>query len=191
PPRTRPKTVRLEHLSGVRRGDGAGDARLRARTKPRLSLSPAHALAAILLLAAALSASLTMLVQQARNIAALEEGAATAMTDETDAERSGRDTAPPPQDADAADDAADEANVAGPAPAPQQTPPPATDSRVDLNTADLTQLDAIAGIGPVLAQRILDHRHANGAFTSVDQLLEVKGIGPKTLEKLRGQVKVG
>jgi competence protein ComEA len=59
---------------------------------------------------------------------------------------------------------------------------------VNLNTASLQELDTLAGVGPVTAQRILDHRQRIGRFTSVDQLLDVSGIGPKTLEKLRPQV---
>ena len=52
---------------------------------------------------------------------------------------------------------------------------------VNLNTATLEQLDTLPGVGPVTAQRILDWRSAHGAFTSVDELLEVEGIGEKTL----------
>nr|WP_240542123.1 helix-hairpin-helix domain-containing protein [Bifidobacterium sp. CP2] len=64
------------------------------------------------------------------------------------------------------------------------------DTRLDLNTATLDQLDAISGIGPVTAQRILDYRASIGRFTSVDQLLDVPGIGVKTLEKIRPEVRV-
>ena len=56
---------------------------------------------------------------------------------------------------------------------------------VNINTASQRELDALPGIGEVLAQRILDYRKANGAFSSVDELVKVKGIGEKTLEKLR------
>lgn len=64
------------------------------------------------------------------------------------------------------------------------------DGRIDLNTAGLNELDSITGVGPVIAQRILDHRAQIGRFASVDELLDVKGIGPKTLEKMRPQVVV-
>lgn len=61
---------------------------------------------------------------------------------------------------------------------------------VDLNTATLEQLDALPGIGPVLAARILDWRSANGRFSSVDELGEVSGIGEATLADLRPAVRV-
>ncbi|MDQ0575160.1 ComEA family DNA-binding protein [Agromyces albus] len=53
----------------------------------------------------------------------------------------------------------------------------AGDGVVHLNTADLAALDTLPRIGPALAQRIIDWRDANGPFTSVEQLLEVTGIG--------------
>jgi competence protein ComEA len=52
---------------------------------------------------------------------------------------------------------------------------------VNLNTATLEQLDGLPGVGPVTAQKILDWRTAHGAFTAIDELLEVDGIGEKTL----------
>ena len=61
---------------------------------------------------------------------------------------------------------------------------------VNLNTATLEELDTISGIGPVTARKILDYRQRIGMFSSVDQLLEVSGIGVKTLEKMRAKVTV-
>lgn len=57
-------------------------------------------------------------------------------------------------------------------------------ARVSLNTADLAGLDTLPGVGPVLAQRILDWRAAHGRFASVDELGEVSGIGEKLLAQL-------
>ena len=56
---------------------------------------------------------------------------------------------------------------------------------VNINTASKKELDALPGIGEVLAQRIIDYRSANGLFSTVDDLTKVKGIGAKTLEKLK------
>lgn len=59
------------------------------------------------------------------------------------------------------------------------------ENRVNINTASASELDALPGIGPVLAQRIIDRRTEQGPFTSVEELLEVNGIGQATLDGLR------
>jgi competence protein ComEA len=59
---------------------------------------------------------------------------------------------------------------------------------VHLNSATLEQLDALPGVGPVTAQKILDYRQQHGAFGSVDELDAIAGIGPARLETLRGLV---
>ncbi len=63
-------------------------------------------------------------------------------------------------------------------------------SQLDLNTATAADLDGLPGIGPVLAQRIVDHRSRHGPFTAVDQLDDVPGIGPATAAELAGLVAV-
>ena len=67
---------------------------------------------------------------------------------------------------------------------------PTAPAVVDLNRADLAQLDSLPGVGPVLAQRILDWRRAHGRFTSVDELGEVSGIGEQLLRQLAPRVTV-
>ena len=59
---------------------------------------------------------------------------------------------------------------------------------VQLSTATLEQLDALPGIGPVTAQKILDYRAQHGAFSSVDELDAIPGIGPARIDQLRGLV---
>jgi competence protein ComEA len=61
----------------------------------------------------------------------------------------------------------------------------ATQGPVHLNTATLEQLDALPGVGPVTAQKILDYREKHGAFSSLDDLDAIPGIGPARLEQLR------
>jgi competence protein ComEA len=63
-------------------------------------------------------------------------------------------------------------------------------SPLDLNAATLDQLDALPGVGPVLAQRIVDWRTAHNGFTSVDQLRQVGGIGGRKFDQLRPLVRV-
>ena len=57
--------------------------------------------------------------------------------------------------------------------------------RVSLSSASVTELDALPGIGPVTAQKIVDHRLAHGGFRSVDDLDAIPGIGPARVEQLR------
>ena len=61
---------------------------------------------------------------------------------------------------------------------------------VDLNAATLSDLDALPGVGPVMAGRIVDWRTAHGRFTTVDQLREISGIGARTFERLKPHVRV-
>jgi competence protein ComEA len=65
---------------------------------------------------------------------------------------------------------------------------PAVAGPVHLNSATLEQLDALPGVGPVTAQKILDYRQQHGAFSSVDELDAISGIGPARLEQLRDLV---
>lgn len=61
---------------------------------------------------------------------------------------------------------------------------------VNINRANVEELETIRGIGPVLAQRIIQYRQDNGQFNRVDDLVQVKGIGEAKLEKIKNQVTV-
>jgi competence protein ComEA len=63
--------------------------------------------------------------------------------------------------------------------------------KVNLNTATLSQLQDLPGIGPALAARIVDHRQKNGAFKSVEDVMAVKGIGERNFAKIQDFLSVG
>jgi competence protein ComEA len=74
--------------------------------------------------------------------------------------------------------------------APVGTAPGSTGGLININTASAVELEALSGIGEVLAATIVEYRTQNGPFAAVDDLLDVSGIGPATLEEIRDQVTV-
>lgn len=208
--------VRLAGLAGVQPTDCLDEGELTSRfrrDRPRLTVKPVHALIVVLLLCCALSASLTLLVRQSLHYAAYREQETSMQhqTQSSDPAQEGASGEEPSEDGASAsddgeshdvasDDLSDESSDASSddAQPPEPSNPDAggaapgidEQGRIDLNTASLEQLDTITGVGPAIAQRILDYRSQVGRFSSVDQLLEVSGIGPKTLERMRDQVVV-
>jgi competence protein ComEA len=73
---------------------------------------------------------------------------------------------------------------------PGGTVPGSTSGLINVNTASATELETLSGIGEVLAATIIEYRTQNGPFASVDDLMDVSGIGPATLEEIRDQVTV-
>ena len=67
---------------------------------------------------------------------------------------------------------------------------PSDGSRININTATSQELQTLPRIGPALAQRIIEYRQTSGRFSTVDDLTNVKGIGEKTLEKIRDSITV-
>lgn len=67
----------------------------------------------------------------------------------------------------------------------------ATDGLVNINSADLAALDALPGIGPTTAQAIIDQRTSGGAFTQIDDIQNVKGIGPSLFAQIKARITVG
>jgi competence protein ComEA len=68
---------------------------------------------------------------------------------------------------------------------------PAPAGKVNLNTATVSQLEDLPGIGPALAARIVEHRQKNGTFKTVDDLMAVKGIGEKNFARIQSYLSVG
>jgi len=68
---------------------------------------------------------------------------------------------------------------------------PAPSGKVNLNSASAEQLTALPGVGPALAARIVEHRQKQGSFRSVQELMNVRGIGEKNLAKIQGYLSVG
>ena len=73
----------------------------------------------------------------------------------------------------------------------EATAEPDADPGIDLNTATLEQLITLPGIGPVKAQAIVDYREGTGQFQSIEEVTEVRGIGPATYEGIRDLIRVG
>lgn len=62
--------------------------------------------------------------------------------------------------------------------------------RININTADVTLLQQLTGVGPVTAQKIVDYREQNGKFQSIEDLKNVSGIGEKTFEKMKDDITI-
>lgn len=81
-----------------------------------------------------------------------------------------------------------ETTLPAPLPAGQVTRADAASGLVNINTASLEELDSLSGIGPAIAQRIIEYRLTNGLFASVEDLMKVKGIGPNTFAKIKDAI---
>jgi len=66
----------------------------------------------------------------------------------------------------------------------------ANNDLININTASLEELDSLPGIGPTIAQRILDYRTENGPFSTIDEIMEVPGVGPATFDEIKELITV-
>ena len=76
-------------------------------------------------------------------------------------------------------------------PSPVPTDTTQAGERININTATAQQLEQLPGVGPSLAQRIIDYRDANGPFSSVGELINVPGIGAGRLEDILNLITIG
>ena len=74
--------------------------------------------------------------------------------------------------------------------APAPKPVATATAPVNLNTATAEQLATIPGVGPKMAERIIDYRQKNGGFKKIEELMNVQGIGEKNFLKLKAQISV-
>jgi competence protein ComEA len=74
--------------------------------------------------------------------------------------------------------------------APKSKPAPAVSTPVNLNTATAADLEALPGVGAATARLIIEHREKNGGFKKIEELMNIKGIGEKSLLKLKPMVTV-
>lgn len=79
----------------------------------------------------------------------------------------------------------------GASPAPSESMSIAANGAIDINTADVAALDALPGIGPVIAQRIIDYRSDFGPFARVEELARVDGISAEMVRELGDRITVG
>jgi len=68
---------------------------------------------------------------------------------------------------------------------------PASGDKVNINTAGVDELVALPGIGKAYAERILEYRQKNGPFKRIEDILNVRGIGEKTFERIRDRLTLG
>jgi competence protein ComEA len=69
-------------------------------------------------------------------------------------------------------------------------PSNAEDGKININSAGLSELDKIPGVGPVTAQKIIDYREKYGVFNSIEDLKKIGGMGDKTIDKFRDKVDI-
>lgn len=68
---------------------------------------------------------------------------------------------------------------------------PVTAEKVNINTASQAKLEELPGIGPVLAQNILNYREKIGSFKSIEQIMDVNGIGEKKFDAMKNMIMIG
>lgn len=89
-----------------------------------------------------------------------------------------------------AKDSGDEESLILPGATEESTTTEDNPDLININTASADELDSLPGIGPSIAQRILDYREENGPFAAIEDILNVSGIGPSTFEQIKDLITV-
>lgn len=168
-----PAKPTLRDLAGVKPSDKPTEQDRPKRDRPRLVFQPIHAVIA-------------MLIQQAVHYSALQQSQIT-QSEQSKANGTEKDKTASTQTTPSQQPSTEPDSQSEPTSGPAEPADPA-DGLLNINTAGSDELQTLKGVGPVTAQRIIDYRNQIGRFDNVDQLLEVKGIGEKTLAKFRDQV---
>lgn len=189
------------------------------KTHPRFHMKPVHTLALMLILVAALCASLTMLISQSLTYQRVQNEKAGAFAIENDDtsrekhsfsdlkgnnknddeeksvsnesdENSGGDGSKGNRGSKGDSNDKSDSNNKSDKSNENTASHQSNTGRININTATLDQLQTLKGIGPKTAARIIAQRKRVGYFRSLEDLMQIKGIGPKTLNKFRGNVDV-
>ena len=197
----------LRELGGVRVSESHADDLIEEaglRDRARAMLTPRHAMAIIMVLVTALCASLTLLTIQGLRLSGADGmagGGAAGLAQAVGQAQAGAGGSPetgnpgaesPETETPGAESpAAGASNGQGTSMADASGDAGAGGGLIDINTASVEELDEIKGVGPATAEKIVALRRERGGFASVEELLDVPGIGAKTLEKMRPQITVG
>ena len=178
----------------------------RKRDRLRLHITTGQAALAITVLVAALCACIAMLISQSQNMNRLTAGMAWNSVSGTERSSSGTQSgnsqsASPQSLSSSAQTETDESGFESESEnksssqsssqIPSENSEQSSSSKlININKATSEQLQTLDGIGPSTAEKIISYRKSHGAFSSVDDLIEIPGIGTKTVEKLRNAVTV-
>lgn len=116
-----------------------------------------------------------------------QEGGSWEESSEGTAEKSADAAEEGAEGAEGTEAAGESADAAADAPAEDEA---AAGEKININKASAAALDSVPGIGPKMAQLIVEHREANGDFASIEDLKKIKGVGEKTFEKIAPHVTV-
>lgn len=190
------------------------------REAPRFILTPGACAVIVLVLTVALCACLVLLIKQGTALAQFAQGEEStysrssthadagnggtahsgAATQSSSAQSGAEHSSMQPSAQPSGQPSVDSSINSSTEPSAQQTQQPNSRASIDgssaggglvnINTATSEQLQTVKGIGPATARKIIEYRDAHGPFASVDELLNIDGIGAKTVQKLRGKVTV-